>query len=73
MDAVRHGCRAAVKALKADGRLTPDFTSAQASDVLWSLLSIETWARLTRECGWPQKRYIATLKAMAQKQLVAQA
>lgn len=71
MQAVRHGCRAAVKALKADNDLSPDLSEAQAADILWALLSIETWARFTRECGWSQKRYLQTLKAMAVKQLVA--
>ena len=69
MRAVRHGCDAAVKALKKDGDLSNDHTQAQATDVLWMLLSFENWERLRFGCGWPQKKYVTEMKAMARRLL----
>ncbi|MEM1103988.1 MAG: TetR/AcrR family transcriptional regulator [Pseudomonadota bacterium] len=71
MQAVRHGCQAAVDALKRDGDLTPDYSARQATDVLWTLLSVENWERLRNDCGWSQKRYVETMKAIAFSALVA--
>lgn len=71
MRAVRHGCEAAVKALDADGDLSGDYTPALATDVLWTMLSFENWTRLRNDCGWSQKKYVAQMKAMARRLLVA--
>ncbi|SON57160.1 DNA-binding transcriptional repressor AcrR [Hartmannibacter diazotrophicus] len=68
--AVRAGCEAAVAAIVADGRLAPDLTTERAGDLLAALLSVETWERLTRDCGWPQADYVATMKALARKALI---
>ncbi len=65
MQAVRHGCEAAVEALHNDGDLSVHFTKRQATDILWTLLSVESWERLRYECGWSQETYIAETKRMA--------
>jgi len=69
MAAVRHGCKAAVTALKTDGKLTGGHSTNEATDILWALLSVQTWAHLTHDCGWPQRRYVATMKELARKAL----
>ena len=69
--AMRHGCTAAIKALEHDNTLHPDHSPRQATDILWTLLSIHTWERYRHHCGWSQKRYVATMKGMARKVLVA--
>ncbi len=71
MQAVRHGCEAAVKALKDAGKLNPAYSVKQATDALWVLQSVETWEKLRFECGWSQKDYVDTLKKMAADMLVA--
>lgn len=71
MEAVRDGCQAAVKALKRDGVLSAEHSVKQATDILWSLLSVPTWEQLTRECGWSQRLYVNTMKELAKKVLVA--
>lgn len=70
MQAMRHGCEAAVKALKSDGTLIPDYSLQKATDILWTLLSVRNWEQLTIECGWPQKKYIETTKLLARRILV---
>lgn len=71
MDAVRDGCRAAVVALEKDGRLSPDHTAEEATDLLWFLLSVQTWEQLTLDRGWPQERYVRSMKELARKILVS--
>jgi len=70
MQAVRHGCQAAVKMLKKDGALSPEISVKEATDILWSLLSVQTWEQLTCECGWSQRHYVKTMKEFARKALV---
>lgn len=71
MQAVRHGCAAAVKALKEDGVLSQDYPPKEATDILWALLSVQNWEQLTVKCGWSQKRYIKKMKALARQVLLA--
>ncbi len=71
MGAMRHGCAAAVNALARDGRLRSEFDTDTATDILWALLSVPTWAALTQDCGWPQEDYIVRQKMMAKRLLAA--
>ena len=73
MQAVRHGCRAAVQALDDDGVLSPDLSLKTATDALWALLSVRQWELLTRECGWSQKRYVELTQRMARRMLASTA
>lgn len=67
MQDMREGCEAAIKALHADRMLSPDHTVKQATDILWTLLSVRNWEQLTIECGWSQKKYVKTLKSLARQ------
>lgn len=71
MQAVREGCAAAISALVSDNILRPGDTPDQATDILWTMLSVRNWEQLTLECGWPQERYIETLKSLARQIFVA--
>ena len=71
MQAVRHGCEAAVTALKSACRLMPDYSVEQATDLLWALLSVEMWEKLRFECGWSQTAYVAAMQKMARDSLVS--
>lgn len=70
MQAVRHGCAAAVVALEADGTLNPMLGVDAATDVLMTLLSVRTWENLCRDCGWSQADYIARMQEIASRALV---
>jgi AcrR family transcriptional regulator len=70
MQAMREGCAAAIKALKDDGNLAPGLKPDQATDLLWTLMSVRNWEHLTIDCGWPKKRYIASLKRLARQAFV---
>ena len=70
MQAIRHGCRAAVVALHRDGRLAPEHSPEHATDTLTALLSVRTWEHLTRESGWSQDLYIDKIQILARQMLV---
>lgn len=71
MDAMHHGCAAAVEALARDGRLRSEFDAETATDILWAQLSVPAWEALTAECGWSQADYITRQKLIAKRLLVA--
>ncbi|USG60591.1 TetR/AcrR family transcriptional regulator [Sneathiella marina] len=63
MQDMREGCEAAILALQHDKQLRPGFSADDATDILWTLLSIRNWEQLRIDCGWSQEQYIqATLK-----------
>lgn len=70
MQAFRQGCEAAIEALHRDGILCPDHTVQQATDILWTLLSVRNWEQLTIECGWSQQHYIDTTKLLVRRLFV---
>jgi len=61
MQDMREGCAAAIDALNADGTLSPDFSPKDATDLLWTLLSVSNWEHSTRACGWSQEKYLSML------------
>ena len=67
MKALRHGCRAAIDALVRDGRLPAAYSADQATDLLWTLLSVRNWEHLTIDCGWPQEQYLEKTQALARR------
>ena len=71
MLAVRDGCEAAVRAISQDGNLRPHLSEKDATDLLWTLLSVENWERLVRECGWSQSAYEDSMKSLAEAALTS--
>lgn len=71
MQAVRHGCRAAIDALKRDGQLSAEHSLTHATDILSTLLSVRNWEQLTFDCGWSQQLYIKKTKLLARHMLVS--
>ncbi len=57
MQAVRHGCQAAVIAIAKDGKLKSDLSEQIATDLLWTLLTVENWEKLVLDCAWSQLNY----------------
>ncbi len=62
MQDMKEGCAAAIDALAADGHLTPLLSSDEATDLMWTMLSVRNWELLTRDCGWSQKCYVDNMQ-----------
>ena len=73
MQDMREGCEAAINALHADKHLSPDHSPKQATDILWTMLSVRNWEHLTIDCSWTQKTYINKMKSLARQIFVADA
>lgn len=69
MQAVRHGCAAAIDSLQADGHLRAELARDDAVDVLWTLLSVRNWEQLRFDCGWSQDKYIKAMKDLTLRTL----
>ena len=67
MAALHEGCEACIAALEAQGQLDPAWTRKTASDLLWTMLSFETWDQLTVTCGWSEAEYIARAQHQAER------
>lgn len=70
MSAMREGCAAAVSALAQDGDLSPEWSQEDATDALWSLLSVRVWEQMRYECGWSQADYLDRMTRIARKTLL---
>jgi len=70
MLAMRDGCRAAIDALHADGNLAPEWTRKNATDLLWTMLSVPTWENLTAGCGWSTRQYVRWMTTLAKRTFV---
>jgi AcrR family transcriptional regulator len=66
MQAVRHGCQAAVRAIAKDGKLKSDLTEQVATDILWTLLTVENWEKLVLNCAWSQSAYEDKMTELAE-------
>lgn len=68
--AIRDGFAAAVQALERDGDLREGLSGAEATDLLWALVSVETWVLLREGRGWSQARFIEVMQQMARDAVV---
>ena len=71
MNAVREGCEAVITALQRDGALSPTLTEKEATDMLWTVLSVRSWEHLRQDCGWSQETYIEKMTIILERALVA--
>jgi AcrR family transcriptional regulator len=71
MDGLRNGpCRYLIKRLEQGGYLNPQWQTETAIDILWTILSIQTWENLVIACGWSTQQYKTKLSQMIQGVLV---
>ncbi|NNE99629.1 MAG: TetR/AcrR family transcriptional regulator [Pyrinomonadaceae bacterium] len=65
MDSVRDGCKEVVDALNKERCLGIGWTKRRATEMLATIVSIESWERLTIERGWSTREYIKYTKRVA--------
>ena len=70
MQAVRHGSQAAVRAIEKDGKLKSDLSEQVATDILWTLLTVENWEKLVQDCAWSQTEYEVKMIELAEAVLL---
>src|ERR671920_546470 len=70
MGVVQEACKDIVGRLERDGVLAPGWSSDEAGQMLWSLLSIGNWEDLTLERGWTVDQYVDRMKEVARRAFV---
>lgn len=70
MQAVREGCHAAIATLKKEKNLAQGWTVETATDLLWSMLSVGNWERLTQDCGWTSDEVVVRLQRQAKSSFI---
>ena len=70
MLAMRDGCRAAIESLARDQTLAPEWKPRDATDALWTMLSVQNWENLTQECGWSTRQYVKRMRTLAKRAFV---
>ncbi|CAN5714594.1 hypothetical protein BH24ACT20_BH24ACT20_17480 [soil metagenome] len=70
MRAVHTSCRNIIEALDRDGMLDPEWGLEEATDLLWTVLSIRNWEHLTIECGWTTDQYIGRTRQLLERTFV---
>lgn len=71
MGVVRRACRETVEALAADNALAPHWSVDKAADLLWTVLSIQSWEQLVVDSGWSTHQYVRSMQALLKDALVA--
>lgn len=67
---VRDACKTTILALEKDGHLQRELGIEQATDMLWTMMSVKAWEQYSFACGWSQEECISRLKYMTRKVLV---
>jgi AcrR family transcriptional regulator len=67
MESVRSGCRRTIETIEHECLLSPDWTVDEAVDLMWTMLSIENWERLTVDCGWRTVEYVDRMKKVLKR------
>ena len=62
-------CRQIVEKIDRDGLLRPDLSIDQATDQLWSITSLGTWADLVLTCKWSAETYRTQVLLLLQRAL----
>ncbi|KPK56142.1 MAG: TetR family transcriptional regulator [Thiotrichales bacterium SG8_50] len=70
MQCLRDVCRQTVLTLEREGVLASEWTPEQATEMFWTLISINNWEQLTIECGWSTDQYIDRMKMLVKRTFV---
>lgn len=58
-------CAKIVQKLTEEGRLNQNWKPKQATDFVWTLISIQNWELMTKDCGWSNDDYIVQVTQAA--------
>ena len=70
MRAVYDACRDIIERLRRDGTLVSGWSTDEAADLLWTMLSIRNWESLTRERGWSVDHYVDRMQDLTKRVFV---
>jgi len=66
-------CGEIIEALEHEGILASGWTRDGAIDMFYTMISINNWEQLTKECGWSTNQYIERMKMLLKRTFVDKA
>lgn len=57
-------CRKTIESLDKEGILASRWKPKEATEMFWTIISINNWEQLTIECGWSTEQYIDGMKEL---------
>lgn len=70
MGCLRDVCQQTIETLDREGSLASGWSTNEATDLFWTMISISNWEQLTGDCGWSTKQYIDRMKSMLKSTFV---
>lgn len=70
MEYLRQGCQRIVTRLHREGRLASSLTITSATDLMWTLASVQVWEALTESRGWSDRQYRRHLRRLLRRALM---
>ena len=70
MGCLRDVCQQTIETLDSEGMLSSEWSPEDATDLFWTVISINNWEQLTKECGWSTQQYLDHMKTLLKRTLV---
>lgn len=67
----RRTCRRLIEWVREEGRLAPSISVGEATDMLWTTISVQVWEQLILECNWTEEQYQHHLMSALKSSLLA--
>ena len=66
-------CGQIVHSLSKENSLASGWSKKQATDFIWTMISIHNWEQLTIECGWSNSQYVSNITRALTTALISDA
>ena len=70
MASVKAVCQNVIEKLDQENRLADKWSIEEATDIFYTMISINNWEQFTAECGWSNEQYIERMKIILNQTLV---
>jgi len=70
MTSIKNACQRMVNELHSEGKLSPQLTKKDATNIFWTLLSVRNWEQYTVDCDWSKKQYIKHMTYLVKQTLL---
>ncbi len=64
MTDLRDVCKKTIEELDKEKLLSTEWTQKEATEMFWTIISIQNWEQLTVECNWTNEQYIQRMKLL---------
>ncbi len=64
MTDLRDVCKKTIEELDKEKLLSTEWTQKEATEMFWTIISIQNWEQLTIECNWTNEQYIQRMKLL---------